>query len=318
MKDTLFCYSIGALLYCPANNETIVRSVVEQKISAPFSLALCLEDTIADAYLPEAESVLLSSLKKIEAARQTDRFYLPKIFLRIRTPEQIPVLYERAGEARGLITGFIAPKFSPENAGRYVDEILRLNETAPVFLMPVLESPALIDLRTRDNVLYSIKDAIAPAAELVPNIRVGGNDLCHAFGLRRQKTQTIHEIQPVSRIFSDIITVFGTEYVVSGPVWEYYNTEGWDDGLRRELALDRLNGFVGKTVIHPRQVPLVNRAYRVSKADLHDARAILNWDPHAHSLVSGSPESGRMNECLTHSNWAKKICALAETYGVEE
>jgi len=152
--------------------------------------------TIADAFVTQAETILISSLQKIEAARQKSHFYLPKIFIRIRRPEQIVHLYQKAGNARGLITGFIAPKFSPENAGRYIDEIVNLNQTAasPVSLMPVLESPSLIDLRTRCDMLYSIKDKIAPAAELIPNIRVGGNDLCHAFGLRRQKTQAIQEI----------------------------------------------------------------------------------------------------------------------------
>lgn len=320
MKDTAFSCAIGALLYCPAHNTTIVDSIICQKFPTPFSLALCLEDTVADAYLEQAETCLLSSLRNIEKARQSYRFYLPKIFVRIRRPEQIPMLYEKAGNARRLITGFIAPKFSTENAEQYIRETIRLNASAqpPVYLMPVLESPALIDLRTRHTLLYRIKELLAPAAECIPNIRVGGNDLCHAFGLRRQKHQSIHEIQPVSQILSDIITVFGMEYVVSGPVWEYYGTNGWDDGLRRELELDRLNGFIGKTIIHPKQIPLVNRAYQVSKADLHDACAVLNWDPGAASLVSGSLESGRMNECLTHSNWAKKICALAQAYGTSD
>lgn len=317
MKDTVFCCAIGALLYCPANNAAIADSIICQKFPVPFSLALCLEDTIADAYVAQAEACLLSSLQKIAEACQTHRFYLPKIFIRIRRPEQIPLLYEKAGEARRLITGFIAPKFSTENAAQYIRETLRLSQP-PVCLMPVLESPALIDLRTRYDVLYRLREILAPAAERIPNIRVGGNDLCHAFGLRRQKNQSIHEIQPVSRILSDIITVFGAEYVVSGPVWEYYGAEGWDDGLRHELELDRLNGFIGKTVIHPKQIPLVNQAYQVSKADLHDARAVLSWDASAPSLVSGSLESGRMNECLTHSNWAKKICALAQAYGVSD
>ena len=56
MKDTALCYSIGALLYCPAHNETIAGSVICQKIPAPFSLALCLEDTIADAFVTQAET----------------------------------------------------------------------------------------------------------------------------------------------------------------------------------------------------------------------------------------------------------------------
>ena len=61
--------------------------------------------------------------------------------------------------------------------------------------------------------------------------------------------RTIYDLGPVAAILLDIVTAFGTEYVVSGPVWEYYAGPGWEEGLRRELELDLLNGFTGKTVI---------------------------------------------------------------------
>ncbi len=82
--------------------------------------------------------------------------------------------------------------------------------------------------------------------------------------------------------------MFGMDYVISGPVWEYYNGAGWDSGLKAELAQDRLCGFTGKTVIHPNQIPLVNDAYRVSKEDYEDAKAILHWEETAPSLVHGN------------------------------
>lgn len=43
-----------------------------------------------------------------------------------------------------------------------------------------------------------------------------------------------------------------------------------------------------KTVIHPNQIPLVNDAYRVSKEDYEDAKAILHWEKTAPSLVHGN------------------------------
>ncbi len=46
MKDSALYYSVGALLYCPANNESISDSIILNKFVKPFSLALCLEDTI--------------------------------------------------------------------------------------------------------------------------------------------------------------------------------------------------------------------------------------------------------------------------------
>ena len=182
--------------------------------------------------------------------------------------------------------------------------------------MPIFESPSMIHLQHRHQILYTLKEKLDAIEPLVLNIRVGGNDLCHVFGFRRHVTQSIHDIRPISDIFSDIITVFGMDYVISGPVWEYYNGSGWDRGLKAELAQDRLCGFTGKTVIHPNQIPLVNDAYRVSKEDYEDAKAILHWEETAPSLVHGNVKKARMNECKTHSNWAMQILMLAEAFGV--
>ena len=65
--------------------------------------------------------------------------------------------------------------------------------------------------------------------------------------------------------------------MISGPVWEYYNGPNWRQGLENEIIDDRLCGFVGKTVIHPNQIEVVNASYKITKHDLEDAKAILNW-----------------------------------------
>ena len=84
----------------------------------------------------------------------------------------------------------------------------------------------------------------------VLNVRVGGNDFCNEFAARRHYDQMIYDIIPISQLLGDILTVFAREYVVSGPVWEFFSSdnEEWKTGLKRELSLDKLNGFVGKTV----------------------------------------------------------------------
>lgn len=55
MKNDMIYYSVGALLYCPANKKTIADSVIHEKFGTKYSLALCLEDTINDNYVTEAE-----------------------------------------------------------------------------------------------------------------------------------------------------------------------------------------------------------------------------------------------------------------------
>lgn len=320
MKDTVLCYSVGALLYCPANNETIVDSLVSNKFDAPFSLALCLEDTIRDDRVAQAEAMVVRSLKKLKEEENTKQFYMPKLFIRVREPQQIERLNKSLEESASLVTGYIIPKFSLENADDYINQIIRLNESSckTTYMMPIFESPSMIDLRHRYDILYGLKIKLLKVSDLVLNIRVGGNDLCHAFGFRRHMNESIHDIKPVYHILSDIMTVFGMDYVVSGPVWEYYSKEGWDTGLSRELAQDRLNGFVGKTVIHPNQISLVNEACKVSRADYEDASSILNWDKDIAGLVTGSLASGRMNEYKTHSNWAKKTLILSHIYGIRD
>ena len=94
--------------------------------------------------------------------------------------------------------------------------------------------------------------------------------------------------------------------------------DSWKEGMIQEIREDRLCGFIGKTVIHPSQIPVVNRAYQVSRNDYLDARAILNWNADSASLVAGSKTRERMNEYKTHLNWAEKTVYLSEVFGITE
>lgn len=320
LKDNIIYYSVGALLYCPANNNKIADSVINEKFGTNYSLALCLEDTINDNFVKEAEHILINSITKIYQSYQEKPFYLPKIFIRVRNPGQITYLAKAAGQSFMVITGFIIPKFTILNATEYINAVIKVNETAArkVYIMPIYEHSSIINLNDRANILYSLKDILSKAGELVLNIRTGGNDLCHIFGFRRHSDESIHQIKPVADILSDIITVYGTDYVISGPVWEYYNGDNWENGLIQEIKDDMLCGFIGKTVIHPSQIAVFNKLYQVPEQDFADAMSILNWDQSLHSYVAGNLPGERMNEYKTHYNWAKKILYLAEVFGVKD
>ncbi|EOS31916.1 MAG: HpcH/HpaI aldolase/citrate lyase family protein [Lachnospiraceae bacterium] len=319
MNNSLLYYSVGALLYCPANRKNIADSIVKQRFGTKYSLALCLEDTIRDDSVAEAEHILVQTLRQLDQQSMQNDFYVPKIFVRVRNARQIGRLHKAFGESARLITGYILPKFSLENADGFIQEIIKVNEASatPVYTMPIFESPSIIDLRTRYEILYQLKQKLDSVEKNVLNIRVGGNDLCHMFGFRRHDDESIHQIRPIATIFSDIITVYGMDYVVSGPVWEYYQSSNWQKGLYHELADDKLCGFVGKTVIYPSQIEVVNEAYKVPQKDYQDAAAVLNWDKSSHSLVAGSVSKERMNEYKTHSNWALRTLLMAEYFGIK-
>ncbi len=312
-------YKVGALLYSPALNRKVADSIIAERFCCPFSLALCLEDTIADDSVEFAEKQVGVTLKRLLEARSDKKFYMPMIFIRVRSCEQLLRLWKELEVYSELITGFIFPKYSVGNADSYNNAMRKINTESnkTVYMMPILESRDIVEYSTRHTVLSDLKNKIDSVKDLVLNIRVGGNDFSNEFAARRHYDETIYDILPISQLLGDILTVFSREYVVSGPVWEFFSSdnEEWKRGLRKELKLDKVNGFIGKTVIHPKQISVVNEALKVSHKDHEDAKEILNWDETG--LQVGKSFAGeRMNEVKTHINWAYKTITLAEIYGV--
>ena len=311
--------SVGALLYSPALNGKVAEAVINEKFSRPYSLALCLEDTISDSSVSAAEVQLEETLKTIDRARSGKSFFLPAVFVRVRSCEQLLRLHRRILPYAGILSGYIFPKYTVANADAYNQAMIRINaESGRKFLMmPILESRDIVDYTTRHRVLAEIKEKIDSVKEYVLNIRVGGNDFSNEFSARRHYDEVIYDILPIAQLLGDILTVFSRDYVVSGPVWEFFSSdnEEWKIGLQNELKRDRLNGFVGKTVIHPKQISVVNEALKVSRKDYEDAKEILDWDENG--LQVGKSFAGeRMNEVKTHTNWALKTMTLAEIYGI--
>lgn len=320
MSQWISPYEVGALLYTPANHAHVAESVIAGRFDIPYSLALCLEDSISDQAVPEAERNVVHILNRI-AQEKTD-FYCPLIFIRVREPAQIGRLYAQLGQGRTVLTGFIAPKCTPDNIPVYLSEVKKIRAASgtPVYLMPIMESHDLAEPDTRQVCLRKMKQLLDADKDCILNVRVGGNDFCSIFGLRRRVTETIHDIRCVDRILSDILAYFSRDYVVSGPVWEYFDDPdgAWREGMLRETRMGLLGGFIGKTVIHPNQISVVNEVLRVSREDYADAHAILGMEQNKEFLVSNSAEGGRMNEYKTHTKWAQKICTLAEIYGVQK
>lgn len=312
-------YSVGALLYSPALSDKVAGSVIRGSFAAPYSLSLCLEDTVPDEQVEAAEHTVVGTLRQIYEAYQTRPFYLPKLFIRVRSPEQIGRLFARVKPYQRVLTGFVLPKYTVSNAQGYNDAIAEANSLAghKLYMMPILESRDLVDPYERRETLHAIRSYVDAVRDMVLNVRVGGNDFCNQLAARRHYDETIYDIVPVAQILGDILAAFSRDYVVSGPVWEYFSSDHneWRIGLQKEIRRDMLNGFVGKTVIHPKQVPVVNEMLKVTKKDYEDARSILHWE--SGSLQVGKSFGGeRMNEVRTHGNWARKTMLLAELYGV--
>ena len=204
--------------------------------------------------------------------------------------------------------------------------------------MPILESRGMAYLETRISELIGVKEILDKHKHLVLNVRVGGTDWSSVFGVRRGINYTIYDIMPVADCLKDVLNVFArdNDYSVSGPVWEYFrankNMKFMEmpesinaslfrreqlindavDGLLRELLLDRANGFIGKTIIHPTHIPYVNGMLAVTQEVYNDALQVMDTSGGVIKSASGN----KMNEIGPHRCWAEKILMRAKAYGV--
>ena len=341
----LLRYCLGATMYMPGTKD-FLQPILTKKYPGLTSMVMCFEDACPEAKVPEAEQNVLGLLDALNAelAKGTvSRDDIPLIVFRVRNLEQFRHF---SGMLRSehvpLITGFNFPKFNRSNGEAYFAHLKELNERFGEILygMPILESREMAYLETRIPELMGVKEILDRYRELVLNVRVGGTDWSSVFGVRRGINYTIYDILPVADCLKDVLNVFArhNDYSVSGPVWEYFRARknmkfeeipqtinsslfkqqtmvnDAVDGLLRELLLDRANGFIGKTIIHPTHIPYVNGMLAVTKEVYDDAIQILNTD----GGVVKSGSGNKMNEIGPHRCWAEKIVMRAKAYGVIE
>jgi citrate lyase beta subunit len=343
----LLSAALGATLYSPATRPRLADDIVKQTGRGVVSMVLCLEDSIDDADVPAAEENLVRHLTDLagRAPFDTDP---PLLFVRVRTPGQIPDLVRRLGPAVRLLSGFVLPKFTEERGMPFLEALAQAEADSGrrLFAMPVLESPELLYRESRVETLEGIFRAVDKYRERVLALRLGVTDFCSSYGLRRAPDMTAYDVQVVASVIADVVNMLGradgTGFTVTGPVWEYFRVqermfkpqlrqspfleghavelrqaliEHAMDGLLREISLDQANGLLGKTCIHPSHVPPVHALSVVSHEEFSDARDILRPERCGGGVLR-SAYTNKMNEVKPHRAWAERILLRAEVFGV--
>ncbi len=340
-------YCLGATLYMPGTRE-IVNKILNKEMLDVTSIVMDFEDAISESDLAKAEENVLFHLDKIAEAINQNQISLdniPLIFLRVRNKYQFKNFAEQLTRNRiSVLAGFVFPKFDRDNAFEFFQQLENVckehNET--LFGMPILEGRTIAYKETRFDELMTLKKILEPFKERILNIRVGGTDFSALFGVRRGINYSIYDIMTVRDSISDILNFFNRaedEFSVSAPVWEYFLAHKKDDiykllnndihksllnktpiindaidGLLREVILDKANGFIGKTIIHPSHARFVNAMQTTTKEEYDDALQIIENS----GGVIKSAMSNKMNEMNPHRNWAKRILLRASAFGVVE
>lgn len=336
--------ALGATLYSPGTTTDYAQRVGALVGRGVISAVLCLEDAIRDADVADAERNVAAQV--VELHRMSAP--APLLFIRVRQPDQIRLLVKEIGPAASILTGFVFPKFTASTGGDFLDVLAdtRAETGLKLYGMPVLESPETIYAETRITELLAVRDLLARNAESVLAVRIGATDLCGLFGLRRSNDQTVYDLTLVREVIADILNVFGRDrqFVVSGPVWEYFArgerifkpqlrespfrlrddlpnavrvrrqlVSAALDGLLREVVLDKATGILGKTVIHPSHVRPVHAMLVVTAEEHSDALATMCLTDGG---VRSSEYANKMIESKPHARWAAGILRRASVFGV--
>ena len=341
----LLQYCPGATMYMPGTKD-FAPKILSGAIPGLTTIVLCFEDACPEDKVEEAEENVHRLLDTVSTAVKNGALSpdnVPLIFCRVRNYAQFKHFSEglTPHQVKSL-AGINFPKFNSQNGHEYFSYLSDLNEKFGeiIYGMPIIEDPEVAYKETRLGELIAIKSILDKYKNLVLQVRVGGTDFSSVFGVRRGVDYSIYDIMAVRECLCDIVNVCGrnNDYVLAGPVWEYfrapkhmmfdelknYSMEDFlfkripavnieVDGLLREVILDKANGFIGRTVIHPTHVKYVNALMAVTKEQYDDAVMILQNK--CGGVVKGSGNN-KMNEIAPHYNWARKVYMRSRAFGV--
>ncbi|MFK5707647.1 HpcH/HpaI aldolase/citrate lyase family protein [Lysinibacillus boronitolerans] len=345
----ILSYALGATLYMPASMPTIVSLIRSQKYKELTSLVIDLEDAVGDAELVDCEAKLIEDISELYALYQQKQLLLqelPLLFIRVRHVEQFQKLTTVLGKKQEILTGYVFPKFTAKEGARYFEllEQTILENDLILYGMPILESREVLYKETRMEALLDIKAVLHQYKARVLNVRIGATDFCGIYGIRRRMDSTIYDISVIRDCIADIVNILGREedgFIISGPVWEYFNNQrvlkpalrvtpfsekgALDtrkallddclDGLMKEVLMDKQNGIVGKTIIHPSHIRVVHALYAISYEEYLDALSIIENNDGQKGVMK-SHYANKMNEIKPHMRWAQRILKQAHVYGV--
>jgi citrate lyase beta subunit len=293
-------FALGATLYMPATRTDILDVVLGRKIEGLRSLGICLEDSVAEVDVAQAQLNLHRLLQAIDSFGGRPKSG-PLVFVRPRNARMAAALND--WPLMRHVDGFIAPKLNLENLGAWENAVTRPD----LMLMPTLETRDVFDAFA----MVELRDALRGSlCSRIIALRIGGNDLMGCLGLRRSAATTLYAT-PMSYVIPMLCGLMGAAgFALTAPVFERLDNMAL---LEEELEMDIAHGFVGKTAIHPSQISIIHKALRVNMEDLNSARLILSEDASAVFQFSGA-----MCEPATHTLWAKNILARAKWYGVHQ
>jgi citrate lyase subunit beta/citryl-CoA lyase len=168
----------------------------------------------------------------------------------------------------------------------------------PIGILANIESPRGLRLALE----------IATAHPRVVGLQLGLGDLFEPYGIDRADARAVHATQLTVRVAAAEAGIWACDTV--------YGTVADPEGFTREAEAARRLGFIGKSCIHPTQVPLANTVFRPSNAEIAAALRVVEAARGAErSGVGAFLVDGRMID-IPFVKRAEAILAAARRLGL--
>jgi citrate lyase subunit beta/citryl-CoA lyase len=234
---------IRSYLYVPGNAPRMVEKALASEADA---VILDLEDAVAPSRKEEARATVAEFLRS-ESAKP--------IFVRTNVPGSALAEEDVESVAGPHLAGLRLPKTeSPEAVRRVAKRLESLGCKAGIQCL--IESALGLELAFE----------IARAHERVVSISLGEADLAASLGVR-DETGLLYA--------RSRIVVASRAAGLPGPVQSVYTNVRDTEGLRRSTEEGKKLGFVGRSVIHPAQIPIVNEVFTPTQKEISEAEDLL-------------------------------------------
>ncbi len=241
-------------LFVPASRPELFAKALAGDADA---ISFDLEDAVQESRKAEARRVLRDFLRQ-SSPRPGGKI----VIARVNGPTTPHFEADLAAVARPVVDMINLPKAeSADDVGAAADALARCERAngveRPIGLLPNIESPRGLRLAAE----------IARAHPRVVGLQLGLGDLFEPFGIDRGDAQAVHAMQLAVRLAAAEASIWACDTV--------YGTVSDPDGYTREATAARRLGFVGKSCIHPTQVPLANAVFRPTDGEIAAARRVV-------------------------------------------
>ncbi len=251
---TATAFLMRSKLFVPASRPELFAKALAGDADA---ISFDLEDAVQESRKAEARRVLQAFLRQ-SSPRPAGKIVIVRVN-GLTTPHFEADMAAVAGPVVDMIN---LPK--PESADdvRAAAAALagceRANDVErPIGILANIESPR--GLRRAAE--------IAGAHPRVVGLQLGLGDLFEPFGIDRADAKAVHAMQLAVRLAAAEAGLWACDTV--------YGAVSDPDGYTREATAARRLGYLGKSCIHPSQVPLANAVFRPTDAEIAAARRVI-------------------------------------------